>query len=407
MENVPARLAVFALLVVVAGVAGLAIDGLDRSEPDAEELVESVLEGHDEFETIQGTRTYETTLHHVDEEEPRHIRVTEDIWAVPPDRSRMEIVESTTDSRQPGNIRVIDGSTLKLYQTEEEAMLVNDEWGGEGEVEQFDPVLGVDELDVEYVGTERIADRETHVVEIEPARNASIDAALSFHFGDEEFDIVTVDPSDEETNVTHVTTWWIDAERNYPLKEQVEREYENPEEHVFRREASNRTVVYEDVTFDADIPEDRFTIDPPEGTEVYEPPEQFDVETIEEADEVMPFPVPKPDVPDRFELGYLSAEEFKGDLTVELLYRTDGEVREAESVWIRMTERPPLHDDVREEGVGDVNGTIAEGPMGTVVFYYCDDVRYEIIPDLDADEGTIEDRGVEIAESMGCEREDP
>lgn len=393
----PSRL--LAALLVLAGIVvagGVIFGGFGGDDPDGEELVADVVAGGD-FETFNGTRTHETELEHVGEEEPRISTITETVWADPPDRLRAETLASSAGSSSPGDVRVVDGSTLKSYFAEAGQMLVDDEW--EAEVEQFetDPVL--EDFEAEYVGTETVAGREAYVVEIEPAA-APTEATLALHFGEHEFEVAAVEP-DGEANVSQTTTWWIDAETAYPLKEQVEREYENPEAHVLQRESSVRTTVYEDITFDAPLPAETFTIDPPEGTEIYEPAEPLGVETVAEADENAPFAVPEPSVPEGFELQLVSGTEFRGDVTVEMLYREGDDIREDDSIWIRVTEHPPDHEqeETLEENVGEVNGTLVEHSLGTAFVYHCEDVRYEVIPDVESDEREV---ATDVAESMGC-----
>lgn len=388
-----ALLGVVALALVTGGAL---FGGFGTDDPDSEALVTDVIDG-DSVEAITGTRTTTIEIQRVDDDEPRVTALTEEVWIRPPDQQRREIVSSDRNDLAGGDVRVINGSTLKTYYEDENRMQVDDEW--EYGTQRIDAPPLMDDFETEYVRTETVADRETYVVEITPATNASR-AALTLYFADDEFTVATVEP-DDEGNVSHTTTWWIDAETGHPLKERLETEHENPRDHM--REYRVRTTVYEDVTFDAEFDDETFTIDPPEDTWVHGTPEGLNVSTIEEADEIAPFAVPEPPISDRFELQMTVSTTFEGTYFFSFLYRDGDDSFEGDALTLRFTDRDPelLYEDweVVSGGIGEVDGKVVDLDRPTFV-YYCDDVRYELQPDLDVDDeiGYV----VDVAESMGC-----
>lgn len=396
-----------AIILAVSLVAGaIYVGGFGADEPDSDKLVKDVLDGSDGFETITGTRHKEIVTQN--DGNVSVTSVTEKVWLRPPDQQRREIISS--DGYQDvtaGDVRVINGSTLQWYWTEGERMVVDDEW--EPDVGQFDVRHAEEDYETEYVGTDTVAGRETHVVEITPSDNSSVQAALTLHVGDNDLDVTTVTVADaNETNVSYTTTWWIDTETGYPLKERIE-----SNANTWSR---NRTTVYQEVTFDAEIPDERFTINPPDGTFVYAPPEPLRIETVAEADEAAPFAVAEPRVPERFDLDYvdgsklrvlngttfrgINASEFDGKVMIRLHYR-DGNAS-GDAVWFKITDGPPTYteDMIVTEDVGDIDGAVVDMARGQTLIYYCDDVRYEITPFIDRDD-TVE-VAIDIAESTGC-----
>jgi len=114
--------------------------------------------------------------------------------------------------------------------------------------------------DLEYRGTETVADRETHRLEVD-ARNDSVTAGISVLVGDSEFvySAVTTDAPDDLLVVEQ--TVWIDAEHDYPIKERVVVVDPDGERYVF-------TERYDTVTFDPDFDEDAFAFEIPPDADV-------------------------------------------------------------------------------------------------------------------------------------------
>lgn len=395
------RLQLVAVSLVLVGLlvlGGISDTVFDDDDPDGDALVAEVIENHGEIETLRATMVFQHETHTVDESSPSGSSMTADVWKRPPDQSRIEVVDAEIPEVSPGDVTVIDGSTRQHYFTESEQLLIDNDsdWGAV----QYAPDVFLDEYGVEYVETDSVDGRTAHVVEIEPIDGAST-GGISLLIGPQEFELEIGDEEDGDPNRTVTTTWWIDAEATYPIKEEVVFEHQTPEENAFDREKTVRTVRYEDVAFDEEFPDGTFDYEPPDGTEVYEPRESFDVETLAEAADAVPFSVSDPAIPERFDLQHVDANEFKGDATVQLLYR-DGDELDDDSVIVRITERPPAfeEDDVLDDGVGEVDGKLVETVMGTTLVWDCTGVRYEVTPKLEADDPAVV--AEEIADDTGC-----
>ncbi|AXR76950.1 Outer membrane lipoprotein-sorting protein [Natrarchaeobaculum sulfurireducens] len=391
-------LAVVALAVVLSVVGAVGVIALDidvlASDPDADALVDEVLETHGDVETIQATRHSSYELYHTRDDGPTTGETTAEVWKRFPDQSRTEVTSSTAPEFDVGDVRVVDGTTFKQYDARAESMLVDDDWDGEA-IDWGADTHDVD-LEAAYLGTETVDDREAHVVEIEPADDETADG-ISLLVGDTEFALEV--GADEDANATRTTTWWIDADAGFPIKERIESEYENPDEHVFQREREVRTVTYENATFDDPIDDDRFVVDPPAGTDVYEPSDSVDVDTLAEANEAVPFDVQKPPVPDRFERVIVSASEFQGDVSVDALYR-DGELEDGDEIYVHVSDAPFDRGEIKEQSVGDHGGDVVSTAVGTGYTWECDGIYYELV--VDDDQRDDDAFAIELAEGIAC-----
>lgn len=396
---VPIKAVIVVLLAV--GAAGVATEDVHTTKPDADALVEDVLDGDREFETIQGTRTTATEIGSTDRDDPRRSERTEDVWIRPPDKKRSELVATEGDPPLSNvDVRVYNGTLRQWYQEDEELLIVDDDWERGSHVEEFDARV-FEQYDAEYLGTDAIVGRETYVVEITPKANASTQAALTLHLADREFDAITVSEGTEGGNVSYSTRWWIDVETGYPMKERVKAEHHDPEETPSSREHRVHTTTYEAVAYDDAIPDETFVLDPPEGTTVGDSPEQLNVETLEEADESVPFTVPEPPVPDRFERTWVLVWEFMDEYSVTVVYHDD-DASDSDRLTFRFTEFPPPHtdEDVIRGGVGELDATAYARGGGDTVIYHCGGVRYEIQPSIHgADDVAF---GADLADSLRC-----
>ena len=389
------------VLVAVGGVAVVdQLPGLHADpEPDGETLVTEVLAADGAaYETMRATREFELN-ESPDGAQPTEptIRRVSEVWRDPPDGERTEVIVDTGPTSDTGDVIVINGSVRQHYFADDEQLLYDDDanWS----VPRSYGLTRADDLDATYLRSTSVDGRDVHVVELRPAEPDET-GAITLLVGDEEFKLAvggSAEP-DGESPPSGTTTWWIDVETGTPIRERVELRGSGP------NESRTMTTTYTDVRFDEPIPDERFAFDPPTGTDVYEPMDSIDVESVTDADEALPFDVPEPDVPDRFEFGGVNANEFRGDLTAEFYYR-DGDT--SEDVWIRVTERPPRHDEDRstviEERVGPFEGVLAETFLGTTYAWRCDGVTHEVSVDL-AEETDRSERqlAIDLAESMGC-----
>lgn len=396
------------VLIVGAMIIGTVFVGASAGDvftddPDPDELVEAVVTAPHEFDTLEGIRTREITVKKVDPERSMTSRIEETVWLDLPNRSRTDVTAAHATPRTAnGDVLLINGSTLKRYKAEGEVMVVDRNWESGQQPLESDILL--DDYETEYRGTETIAGRDTHVVEITPAPNGSVKAALTFHLGSSNFGVMTVrGDRDENQSYSYTTTWWIDIEMMYPIKERIEWKPTDPQEHPENVESKIRTYKYESITFNDSIPADRFTFTPPNGTEVYHASEPLDIDTVEEADAATPFAVPDPPLPERFELVQAGGDEFEGNVTVNLLYSDGEKLSESDTVRIEWFEGPAKHADKRivEENAGEMNATVVEYESGPVVVYDCGDVRVRISAGIiDRDD---RDFAMGLADRMGCQ----
>jgi len=436
----PLRIVVLAAFVVGAMVGGAAIadsflgDGGADADPDADALVAAVIEEEEPFESMRATREFELTpdanattgSNASGGADGSHIERTVDVWLDPPDREREEVRIDTGPTTTPGDVLVINGSVRQHYFSDDERLLYVDD--NDWQVPRRGGLDRVDGFEATYLQTEDVDGRETYVVELRPDPDADDAAgAITLLVGEREFELAVGEADgggagsesaeSDDAAASGTTTWWIDAETGYPIKERVE--LGDPADLETR--PRTLTTTYTNVTVDEPIPDDRFAFDPPPNTDVYEPIEAIEVETVAEADEALPFAVPEPTVPERFSFGGVNANEFRDDLTAEFFYRTDPEADDPpEDIWIRVTERPPRHEQgdatVLDSGpdVGPFGGTLSETFLGTTYAWTCadDDVTYEVSVDLDSPDESADatddadplgvDLAFEIAESMGC-----
>ncbi|SDR13356.1 LolA family protein [Natronobacterium texcoconense] len=388
------RLLAVAAVAVLLSISGavaftaLEVDVLPVDQgPDADALVADVLENHGDVETVQAARISEYEIYDSEGDEPRTGEMTGDVWKHPPDRSRVDVVSSTRPGEGAGDVWAVDGSTLYSYDASAQRLIVDDNW--RGEAIYYWPDVYETDLEAEYVGTDTVDGRETYVLEIEPAAGETA-TGISLLVGDTEFTFGAGEPATR--NATRTTTWWIDAEHRFPIKERLEADYDESDEHPLQWDRSVWTVTYEDVRFDEAIDDNRFEFEPPADTETDGPTEPLDVSTVAEADAAAPFTVREPPVPDRFDPAYVSGTEFGSDVSVTLLYR-DGD--EGDTIAVRLSESSFDRADVLEEEVGEHDGTLAETGLGTGYSWQCDGTYYEIV----ADDGRV---AVELAESVDC-----
>lgn len=116
--------------------------------------------------------------------------------------------------------------------------------------------------DFEYRGTDRIADREAHVLAVE-AKNETVERGVSAFVGNTKFvlPLETSDPSEDLDIVEQ--RLWIDTAYDYPLKERLVYETESGERYEL-------TMTYASIAFNVGLEDERFAFEPPENATVEE-----------------------------------------------------------------------------------------------------------------------------------------
>ena len=245
-------------LTVVAGGLFVGMPSAD-SPPAPEDVFEGAFVHAEDLEGVEGVQV--TTLER-DGEVVRSERLA--VRERPYTDYRHEVLDSS-DPDRIGEEYVSNASGSWWYHPDEGTVTAyepaepfDDDAVRESRAEQADRQQRLYDLD--YRGTERIADREAHRLEV-TARNESTTAGVSLVVGDAEFvyATATIDPEDE----LHVVeqTVWIDVEYDYPLAERLVVEDPDGDRYVL-------TERFVSVEFDPGFDADAFTFDPPANATV-------------------------------------------------------------------------------------------------------------------------------------------
>ncbi|MFC4405806.1 LolA family protein [Haloarchaeobius iranensis] len=401
MSALPRSLVAVALLLVVgAGCLGLVDDG-EQATPtvDGEAAVEA-------YESIDGVHAVvETTITHGNSTEHRESAV----WLRPASGAVREEVREP-DARR-GNVVVANGSQLWVYNESRGVVRTQSYERGQGDAIRMDtflrqvfdavaasdnetvqspPTVGMgpapsvpveDEPDAavrnattrvenytaSYEGTETVAGRETHVVELAPrgdvARVAS-DARIRYY---------------------------LDSERYFPTKVTQSMTVNGKEFRVVSE--------YTNVDFDPDIPDSRFRFAPPEDASVVDLDEsQETFETRAAAAANVSTTLPEPDVPDGYEPSQVGV--LRGEVTtVTVFYRNDA----GDVLYVSKHSEPRSTGSAEGDTVeiGDTEGRyVATDSLGSVVWSCGDGPQYAGV----SVEGSLSrSELVAVARSVGCE----
>ncbi|WP_226040958.1 DUF2092 domain-containing protein [Natrinema sp. DC36] len=234
-------------------------DGPDDSDgPDPEAVFEGAFVHADDLEDVQGNRTSEVTNGSVTVTEL--VRVQERPYI----DERTEVLDAS-DPAAKGNVYVSNASKNWFYFPDSQvAQYFKPDEPFDNERVRSDRAKMADQqlekYDLEYQGTEQIAGRDAHVLDVE-AKNETVEKGISAIIGDTKFvyALETSDPKDELQAVEQ--TLWIDTEYDYPLKERVVFEQPNGERIVM-------TEQFESVSFNTGLDDETFTFEPPENATV-------------------------------------------------------------------------------------------------------------------------------------------
>ncbi|SDQ99980.1 LolA family protein [Natronobacterium texcoconense] len=257
----------------------------------------------------------------------------------------------------------------------------------------------VDRYDVAEVEETTLEGHDVYRVAFDPPSGETVDRSVSVLAGDTEY-VLPLERTDEvdDRSVETVEVWY-DEEQLFPLKHRVE------------GDGIALETTYRNVTFDPGLADERFEFDEPtadgpnesgEDTVEIGFPEITQHETVDGADEAVPFTVAEPPaeaLPDALELDRITSYEFSDEERTQasLSYRGDGE-----TTIVTTSDGPRTFavggDDIQ---VGDADGTIAATDQGTELEWVCDDRYYSIY----VSDGVGDDRGLalEIAEALECE----
>ncbi|WP_330989847.1 LolA family protein [Salarchaeum sp. III] len=218
---------------------------------------------------------------------------------------------------------------------------INGEEGSQTAIE----FMGETKFDVEYAGTETVAGRQTHVVELGHV-NATGDGLSTY---------------------VENATYWFDAEYFLPLKVTTTLSIDGERTRAIKR--------YTNVTFPGDLGSERFQFTPPANAtvETQSVPRPATFETAAAAARRVSFDVATPTVPPGYDLETARVSQFQNRTTVSLTYEN------ATSEFSVVTRNPPISAlDGRTVSLGPVNATTVTVDDITVYRWQCSGVEYTV-----------------------------
>lgn len=255
-------LAVVLLAVVALLGVGTPIESFDDGERtgddelDPEILFEQGFVHGDELESVSGQRVTEAT------DGTRTVRTVHRVVERPYVEYRSEVIDAE-DPTAVGDTFVSNATTTWWYDADEhevEYLAVEEPFDDEAvEAARAEEAARQRELvEVTYRGTETVADRETHVIDV-TATNETV-AGVSLLVGD--LELVREVESTESRDDLAIVEWTvrIDAEYGYPLAETVVVDGSDGEYVLSER--------FETVSFNDDLREEPFVFEPPPDAEV-------------------------------------------------------------------------------------------------------------------------------------------
>ncbi|MFD1642546.1 DUF2092 domain-containing protein [Halohasta litorea] len=336
-----------ALLTVTAGCAAAIGD-----DPDPERIADELEERNEQIEDIQGERVQTV-------ETPNSTqRTVVEIAERPPEQSRQEVLETNSDWQSAGDVTVNDGETMSMYDASENTVTeYNVSYEPESAAFASEELIAnaLNESNVSYEGSDTVADREVHVIEL------------------------------TDTDTDRTTTVWVDTEFWYPLK------YETTTERGDQQLST--TMVFEEVAFNEGLDDETFEFEPPADATVeqYEPPETQTVDSLAAVDDETPYDVSAPKLPDRFEFHEGRITDAGDSRSAYLSYTADDE-----RVSFSVTNNTAYEASGETVEIGDREGTLSEYDEMRSLTWDCDGVRYTLSGELDRE--TL----IDSAASVSC-----
>ncbi|WP_254763734.1 LolA family protein [Natrinema marinum] len=371
--------------VALAGCVTYPDSDTDGEPPSGEELVRNAVETRRHMHDLEARRTM--TVETEDETAERVERVARQ----PPAKQRIEVVESTDPDVPVGAVTVTNRATTWEYNPKTEVV---DKQNHPNKVDTDRTRLVLENLLEEYrlsyEGTATVDGRTAHVVETKPPAE-DVGPTIDLVVGDTTFVVplrATADP--EAMDVTR--TVWIDDEYRYPIREQNTLTIDGETRHEL-------TVTYEDLSIDTGLPPGTFTYEPPADatveTDGRDPAGVFESRTA--AEEILPYELPEPDVPDSYVLDRITVvkrAENVGGTTATMWYNDPNVI--ARELYVAVREYQRFSPDVLEEI--DLDGHTAYRRDGRIqsIFWTCGGLSHEV-SSLTDDSPLLE-----IASSVGC-----
>ncbi|WP_265108634.1 LolA family protein [Halosolutus halophilus] len=360
---------------------------VERSvDPEPEDLIRDAIETRTGVDSIAGRRTVTATA------DDGGMKRTERVYERPPAKKRLEVLDATNTTVSPGAVSVTTRPVTWEYEP------------GANEVTKrhhphrvfADRVRLVlenflEECCLTYDGTETVAGRKTHAIEVAPPADADVKRSIDVLVGDTRYVIPLEEVPQEELDDAEVTRrLYVTDEERYPVKERNAVTAGNTELHSL-------TAAFEEVTIDGDLDDGVFQYEPPADATVtetgLEPEGIYDSPAAAEA--VAPYDLPEPDLPEPYELDRVTVVEMP-DVTTTTLWYLDPEWTERE-LYVSVRDEQSFNEDVLERV--DINGHDGYYRDGRIesVFWNCGGLSYEVSsPD-------VAEPVVEIAATIDCD----
>lgn len=259
-------LAVVVLLLCGAAVIGV-VSEESSDQPDPEALVADAATEL-ESASVEGVRTDRVA------DREGSARTTIAIAEDPPDQLRVELLDhedaqqnTTKSSDRPATVRVHNQTDAWRYYESQNEVVTSSLEGGYflSNTARFGIVNAdrIDQYEFTYRGTTSVADRQTHVVEIEPSESFYAELSVDLGAGEGGYSRSIATVGDEEWHVAE-ETWWIDDDTGYPVKQELRLLDEDDDE------VAVQTRTYEELTVNASIDAEQFTFEPPDDAEVFD-----------------------------------------------------------------------------------------------------------------------------------------
>lgn len=221
------------VLLVAGSVGGYASTVLQES-PDEETPSEETIEEHALNNTTTVDSVTGTMVMKIDTGEKTKT-VKAKVWQEPPKKFRIKYISGP----QEGTVMVSNGSTITLYNenTNTVRRLQLSE-ANKGTLQQLAKMFQnlSSQYTAEYEGQATVSDRETYVVSVQPPEDGPLADAVKNQ------------------------TVWLDQENWFPIKQKTSMQIGN--------RTMTMTITYTDISYNASIPDEKFTFEPPENATV-------------------------------------------------------------------------------------------------------------------------------------------
>lgn len=372
-------LAVFVLVVLLAGCSGILADEQELPEPD---------EAADQYESLDAysaSFTSEMTSGNETEQWEGEIIVRP---------STGEVYQTVSRNGEPPMILVSNGTVRWIYDAQNESVTrVNSSVDTSLRRQRIEHLVGLVANDGNESGTPGIPTAPV-VPSGESPPVETIDANLTQvryngieDVGDRRAHVIVVETT-PEADFEYRRLVYLDTEWFVAIRGESER--------VIDGEHYRTEFRFENVTFNPDIPDDRFEFDPPENTTVNTT--SFDrvrYETREELVDAADLSVPDPEIPDRFDL--VRAQRSVSDNVTTLSLRYSSATTDLFVAKRAVSGSHNWTGDGDSVVVGNQTGVYRQTGTSGLVEWTCDGSVYTVGGQLP------KERLLEVAESVACE----